>query len=414
MRRIIDLQEEEMARLPRSYLVDTEVLALKHSRKFEIEPASVLNDYTFGLRSRGWVGSIPIGDNLLIRVRPKVPIANLFGMLEVAYNLRSFRLFDGDIQVESLDDIYERVVSILARRVLDRARKGLYCGYVSEDDELPYVRGSIDVVNAALNAKRGIPSVPCRYEEHTADLDENRILHWTLHAVRRPALRRAQVRRELDRARRALAGTVALRQFSPADCVNRLYHRLNDDYAPMHGLCRFILEQTGPTVQSGDRSFIPFELDMPNLFEAFVAEWLRVNGPPEVMVRPQHRAQLDANFQIHIHVDILLREEASGRPIAVLDTKYKLAERPSDDDIYQISFYARELQANRAILVYPTLLAAPFRMVHGKDIRVESLPFDVGAPLGASGPAFVNALRASLSTPNEVQERPTDRPPRRR
>jgi 5-methylcytosine-specific restriction enzyme subunit McrC len=397
MRRIIDLQEEVTAQLPRSLLVDADVLALKHSRKFEVEPASILNNYTFGLRSRGWVGSIPVGDDLLIRVKPKVPIANLFAMLEVAYNLRSFRLFDGEIQVESLDEIYERIVSILARRVLDRARKGLYRGYVSESDELPYVRGSIDVVNAALNAKRGIASVPCRYQEHTADVDENQILHWTLHAVRRQALRRQQVRRELDGARRILAGTVTIRQFSPADCVNRLYNRLNDDYAPLHGLCRFILEQSGPTVQSGDRTFIPFELEMPKLFEAFVAEWLRINGPPEVSVRPQHRAQLDANFQIQLHIDILLCDKASGRPIAVLDTKYKLAERPADDDIYQVSFYARELQAKRAVLVYPTFLAAPFRMVHGKDIRVESLPFDIGAPLSTSGNAFVNALRASLS-----------------
>src|SRR5262245_39795876 len=123
MRRIIELQEEEVARLPGSLFADADILALKRSRKFEIEPASILNEHTFGLRSRGWIGSSPIGDDLLIRVKPKVPIANLFGMLEVAYNLRSFRLFDGEVQVESLDDIYERIVSILARRVLDRTRK---------------------------------------------------------------------------------------------------------------------------------------------------------------------------------------------------------------------------------------------------------------------------------------------------
>ncbi len=400
MRRVIELQEEEVARFPGSVLADADILALKRSRKFEVEPASILNEHTLGLRSRGWIGSIPIGDDLLIRVKPKVPIANLFGMLEVAYNLRSFRLFDGEVQVESLDDIYERIVSILARRVLDRARKGLYRSYVGESDELPFVRGAIDLVNAALNVKRGVPSVPCRYEEHTADVDENRLLHWTLHAVRRQSLRRQQVRIELDRARRALAGTIALRQFSPADCVDRFYHRLNNDYAPMHGLCRFILEQTGPTIQSGDRTFLPFELEMPKLFEAFVAEWLRTSGPADLIVRPQHRAQLDANFQVQINIDILLYDKLSGSPVAVLDTKYKLAERPSDDDIYQIAFYARELQTKRAILVYPTLLAAPFRMVHGKDIRVESMPFDIAAPLSASGAAFVNALGAALAPMN--------------
>src|SRR5438270_561602 len=120
MRRILDLREEEVGRFPRAILMDTEVLALKTSEKFEVEGASLFNGYTYGLRSRGWVGQIPIGDDLLVRVSPKVPVNNLFRMLEVAYNLRSFRLFDGEIQIESLEDIYERIVSILARRVLDR------------------------------------------------------------------------------------------------------------------------------------------------------------------------------------------------------------------------------------------------------------------------------------------------------
>ncbi|MCG2644296.1 MULTISPECIES: McrC family protein [Bradyrhizobium] len=385
-----------MARLPRSSLTDPDILGLKHSRKFEIDPPSILNGDTIGLRSHGWIGSIPIGDDLLIRIHPKVPIANLFGMLELAYKLRSFRLFDGETQVESLDDIYERIVSILARRVLDRARKGLYRSYSSESDTLPYVRGAIDPVNALLNARRGIANVPCRFEEHTADLVENQLLNWTLHAVRRQALGREPVRTELDRARRALSGTISLKPFAPADCLNRIYHRLNDDYAPMHGLCRFILEQTGPTLKSGDRSFIPFELEMPNLFEVFVAEWLQQNCPPDVVVRSQYHAQLDASFKIQIRVDVLLCEKVTARPIAVLDTKYKIADRPADDDIYQISFYARELGANRAILVYPAPLTAPFHMHHGGNIRVESLSFDIGAPLSVAGSAFARTLTTSL------------------
>ena len=180
-----DLREEEVVRFPRAMLLDTEVLALTSSEKFEVEPASLFNGYTYGLRSRGWVGQIPIGDDLLVRISPKVPVDNLFRMLEVAYNLRSFRLFDGEIQIESLEDVYERIVSILARRVLDRARKGLCRGYIDEADDLPYVRGCVDMVGAMLNSIRGVPRIPCRYEEHTADLEDNRILLWTLHQVRR-------------------------------------------------------------------------------------------------------------------------------------------------------------------------------------------------------------------------------------
>ena len=397
MRRILDLHEEEVGRFPRASLRDTEVLALNTSGKFDVEPASLLSNYAYGIRSRGWVGYIPIGDDLLVRVRPKVPIHNLFRMLEVAYNLHSFRLFGGEIQIESLEDIYERLVSILARRVLDRIRKGLYRGYVSEADELSYVRGRIDPLGAILNSRRGIPRIPCQYEEQTSDLEDNRILLWTLHCVRRQALRREKVRVELDRARRALGGTITLERCSPSDCVNRLYHRLNDDYAPMHGLCRFILEQTGPGLHPSDHVFIPFELNMPQLFELFVAEWLRANAPPGTVVRRKYQAQLDANFRMKIEIDILLCEERSQRPLAVLDTKYKADEQPSEDDIYQIAFHARELQVRRAILVYPSALARPLRMAHAHDIVIESMTFDIGIAPDVAGGEFLDGLNERLT-----------------
>ena len=396
MRRILDLHEGEVGRFPRATLQDTEVLALNTSGKFDVEPPSFLTNHTYGLRSRGWVGYIPIGDALLVRVMPKVPIHNLFRMLEVAYNLRSFRLFDGEIQIESLEDIYERLVSILARRVLDRVRKGLYRSYVSEADELSYARGRIDPLRATLNSKRGIPRIQCWYEEHTSDLEDNRILLWTLYCVRRQALRQEKIRIELDRARRALDGTITLERCSPSDCVNRLYHRLNDDYAPMHGLCRFILEQTGPGLHPSDHVFIPFELNMPQLFELFVAEWLRANAPRGTVVRRKYQAQLDANFRMKIEIDILLCEERSQRPIAVLDTKYKTEEQPSEEDIYQIAFHASELQVRRAILVYPSTLAMPLRMIHARDILIESMAFDIGIAPEIAGAEFLERLNKRL------------------
>src|SRR2546430_16999210 len=96
---------------------------------------------------------------------------------------------------------------------------------------------------------------------------------------------------------------ITFEQYSPSDCINRLYHRLNDDYAPMHGLCRFILEQTGPGIELGDRTFVPFELNMPQLFQSFVAEWLRANAPRGMTVRCQYYAHLDANLEMKINID---------------------------------------------------------------------------------------------------------------
>jgi 5-methylcytosine-specific restriction enzyme subunit McrC len=394
--RVLELQEEAVRWFPRTELRDLEVLALSKSGRFEIEPASLLNNYSYGIRSRGWVGHIPVGDNLLVRIVPKVPIGNLFGMLEVAYNLPSFRILDGEIEIESIEDLYERIVSILARRVLDRARKGLYRTYTCEEDELTCVRGRIDPVATMLNVFRGIPRVPCSYEQHTSDVEENRILFWTLHTARRQAIRQPRIRRELDFARRTLVGSITLERKRASDCVGRLYNRLNDDYSVLHGLCRFILEQSGPGIEGGDRTFVPFVVNMPRLFEAFVAEWLRRHPPPGIAVRPQHTAVLDADFKLSIHIDIVLIDAGTNEPVIVLDTKYMMGEEPTEADIYQIAFYAREMQVRRGILVYPSPAARQFWLWHGGDTLLESLVFDVSAPLEKAGQAFRDELFARI------------------
>lgn len=394
--RVLELREESTSRFRRAELRDAEVLALSESGRFEIEPASLLNGYTYGIRSRGWIGHIPVGDGLLVRVLPKVTIGNLFGMLEVAYNLRSFRILEGEIGIETIDELYERIVSILARRVLDRARKGLYRTYTSEQEELNCVRGCIDPVGTMLNVFRGIPRAPCNYEEHTADVEENRILCWTLHEVRRQTIQQPRVRRELDLARRALNGYITLERKHAADCVARLYNRLNNDYNGLHGLCRFILEQSGPGVSGGDRTFVPFVLNMPRLFEVFVAEWLRLNSPPGIVIRTQQTAWLEADSKLSIHIDIVLIDEHTDKPVMVLDTKYMSGEEPTEADIYQIAFYAHEMQVHRGILIYPSMTTRQFTIKHGGDTLLESLVFDVSTPLEAAGRSFLAELLKRL------------------
>lgn len=396
--RTLELVEEEVRHFSEAELTKFEVLALGTTGKFEIEPASFLNGNKYAIRSRGWVGHVLASEDLLVRILPKAPVSNLFRMLEVAYGLKSFRFLDGDTEIESIEDLYERIVSILSRRVLDRSRKGLYRSYISEEDDLPFVRGRIDPLATSLNLMTGVPRVACQYEEQTADLEENRILMWTLHQVRRQSLSRDSVRRELDLARRALAGTIALKQTSASDCVGRLYDRLNSDYAPMHGLCRFILEQSGPGIAHGDRSFVPFELNMRSLFESFVAEWLRNNLPAGLAAKCKYNAHVDANFEMRISVDILLVDEKTQEPIAVLDTKYKISDRAYESDIHQIAFYANEIGVRNALLVYPAPAEQTLRINHGKNVRLGSLVFNIGMPLNDAGRAFLESLITALAS----------------
>jgi 5-methylcytosine-specific restriction enzyme subunit McrC len=78
------------------------------------------------LTAQGWVGYIPLSQDMGVSLLPKVGLGNIFRMLEYAYRLKNFHFLDGAFESSSPLDFYERLARILTRRVLDRARKGLY------------------------------------------------------------------------------------------------------------------------------------------------------------------------------------------------------------------------------------------------------------------------------------------------
>jgi 5-methylcytosine-specific restriction enzyme subunit McrC len=206
-----------------------------------------------------------------------VHLASLFAMLEYAYRLKGFHVVPGIVESDSIRELYEKLASILAGCVFDRARRGLYRSYVSERDTLPYLRGRLDVEEALARPHR--VRLPCIFEENTADLEDNQILAWVLHIILMTGICTERTLPRVRMAYHTLRGSVTVRPFGPLDCMSRRYNRLNADYPPLHALCRFFLESSGPTHEPGGKRMLPFLVDMARLFEPFVAEWLQQHLP---------------------------------------------------------------------------------------------------------------------------------------
>lgn len=192
---------------------------------------------------------------------------------------------------------------------------------------------------------------------------------------------------------RSLVGAVSLEPKTARDCVGRFYHRLNDDYQPMHGLARFLIEHSGPGTDVGGHDFLPFAVNMPNLFEAFVAEWLKQNLPDELKVDAQYHVRLDANAELSFRIDLVLRDRESGAAMAILDTKYKLTELPSESDIQQVVSYAVEMGVRRAYLLYPFCISDPIRVKVG-NVDVETLGIDLKNSIEQSGNDLIKSISA--------------------
>jgi 5-methylcytosine-specific restriction enzyme subunit McrC len=284
---------------------------------------------------------------------------------------------------------------MLAKRVLDRARKGLYRAYVPETGNLSFVRGRIDVQETAKLIRGGYAKVCCEFDNHTSDLEENQILLWTLSLISRLNLKRDEVRNQVRTARRVLVGATSLSPMKANDCVDRIYNRLNTDYEPLHSICRFFLENCGPGINHGSHQNIPFTVNMPVLFEQFVAKWLLQNLPPSLKLKAQHHVQLDKDGRLSFNIDLVLFDIHSEKSVAVLDTKYKRTSFPSQSDIQQIVAYAVEMRTTKAILIYPIETISPVDLMVG-DINVRSLYFDLNTDLDQSGKALLDNLDSML------------------
>ena len=344
-------------------------------------------DGQWRLTSRGWVGYIPLTPQLGFSLQPKVSLGNLFRMLEYAYRLQSFRFLDDLMGCQSLEEFYERLANVLAKRVLDRARKGFYRAYLPENEHLPYVRGRLDIRH--VMQKPWSAKLHCHYEEHTPDVEENQLLAWTLGRIARSHVCSRRVQPTVRRAYQSLRGLASPQPFSPQDCVSRLYNRLNDDYHPMHALCRFFLEHSGPTHEIGERTMLPFLVNMARLFELFVAEWLQAHLPNGLLLSVQENVDVGEENAMRFNIDLVLSDAETGETYCVLDTKYKA--RPDQSDVNQVVTYAEIKSCNRAVLIYPESISEPLDEWFGK-IRVQNMTFSLEGDLEKAGRLFLENL----------------------
>ena len=390
-REVIELTEYRPLLLHRDALPDTlgETLWNEYRSQVEVEFPSPITAQQWRLTAQGWVGYIPLSTDLGISLRPKVSLGNLFRMLEYAYSLKSFRFLDDLFSSDSLSEFYERLANILARRVLDRCRKGVHRTYLSRSEALPMIRGRVHLQQALRSPWRVY--VPCNYQEHTADIEDNQIITWTLCHILRSGQCGERALPSVRRAYRSMQGFASLEPYTPQNCVGRLYHRLNEDYHPMHALCRFFLEHSGPTHQMGDRTMLPFLVDMARLYERFVAEWLRLHLDHRYVIKFQERYHLAPHSALHFEIDMVLVDTESGRVRWVMDTKYKTPGTPSTDDIAQVVAYAEAQGCQEAALIYPVPLAHPLDTRIG-DIRVRSLRFSLDGDLDVAGHEFIQGL----------------------
>ncbi|UCH26943.1 MAG: hypothetical protein JSV66_04695 [Trueperaceae bacterium] len=390
---VIELSEYQTVKLPHDTLPPAlgESLWRDYGKVLSVEFPSPKTDRCWALSTYGTVGYIPLATTLGLMITPRAEVDNLFHMLEVAYGLEVTYL-QALYEVDTLHGFFNRLAYLLAGRVLERCRKGLYRAYVSRKEALTYLRGSLDLQRQLQTPWQ--THFNCNFQEQTSDVEDNRILTWTLFTIARNGLCTGDAERAVRKAYRTLQTITALEPFDAKACQERLYNRLNYDYRDLHLLCRFFLENCGPRHALGSAQMLAFLVDMPRLFELFVAEWLKQHLPTHLTLTAQEHVEIDAEENLSFTIDLVLYHAHSGETLCIIDTKYKSDLTPSTADISQVVAYAQAKRCQDAVLIYPSGRRTPRRTVG--DTRVHALTFALDGELNSAGEGFLAELLRSV------------------
>lgn len=298
--------------------------------------------------AHNYVGSINV-EGLQVLVRPKIPLRNLFLLLEVGLRERDWH--DEAVRFEKTGDLLPALVSFFARTTETTLARGLYHSYQEQHDRLVALRGRVDIARQLARPGVVIPTA-CKFTEFTADLIENSYLKA---AVSR-SLRVAGVQPE-DR-RRLMQHLVTLEDVGdvrhrPDDHDRVMFTRLNEHYKPALRLAELVLANLTLQDRIGETQASSFMLDMNKLFERFVTERLRRTLRGRLEVKDQYRDKLDEDGAVAIKPDLLFR--AAGSPRFVADIKYKLTGEDASGrhpDYYQLLAYTTALDLPEGVLIY--------------------------------------------------------------
>lgn len=264
--------------------------------------------------------------------------------------------------------LLEAVCRAFVDSLEDAARRGLARRYVAQDEDLPKLRGRIDLARQYGRLAAAPQLLACRFDEFSVDTPLNRALKCALDLCTRLSAS-GETRRRAGRCGGWLDDVTPL----PADRIDWSVVRVDrtsQRFGALVQLARLLLTGLRQTTSAGsDRGFCLL-FDMNLLFEQFIGRHVARAFPGRVRLQGPHRHALSeapSGRPAFLTIPDIVHTATDGT-CTVIDTKWKRlkAEHHALDvgqaDVYQMMAYAQVYRASHMVLLYPMhsgLAAAP-------------------------------------------------------
>lgn len=283
-------------------------------------------------------------------------IKNVYYMLAYAFRALNMDEYD-DLAGEDFEHMHDLFAAILAKGIARQVKQGLYREYLNRAEDLPTLRGKIDLEGTIRNRTARNQRLSCEYDE----LSENNLHNQVLKTTSMVLLRHGQVAEEhRDELRKTMLYFSNVDEIDPAsirwDAIR--FQRSNISYRFLLSICQLVLDGVLITTEKGERKLARFVDDqhMSRLYEKFILEYYAAECTCAAASSPQIKWALDDGVGTMLPImqsDVVLRR---GNRMLIIDAKYYArtlqescgTEAIHSANLYQIFSYVKNKEAELA------------------------------------------------------------------
>ena len=285
----------------------------------------------------------------------------LVHMLAVAHDLTIDAGAMADLGWQK-DTLLEILIRLFCGRLADAVRRGMPRQYVAEEDNLPSLRGRLDIMRQFSTLAAQPQRLACHFDELSSDIALNQVMKAAVLKLSR--LAQAPDNQRQLRELGFVYGDITPVPPSALRWDRIVLDRTNGRWKEILMLARLLLGDRFQQTSAGDTGGHALLFEMNVLFEAYVAKLTRralAGTSLRVTTQGGHANCLyeEERGRFRTRPDIIVQR--GKEVVLVIDTKWKRIAARIDDakqgvsqsDVYQLMAYAQLYACNRVMLLYP-------------------------------------------------------------
>lgn len=333
----------------------------KFMRESKGEPFIIDPRHNIARVNPGYVGVVRLYSKTIV-IEPRFAAFNFQTILKmwliVNSDYWSDRYFSlPEFEIETMHFLQD-IAGFYVNETLKVSKLGIVSDYVPATDNMRFIKGKIDYVKTAqlIQNDRAV----CHYDDFSQNILLNQIVLYCLQKLLLFSSSDKRVSSQIMSAIKQFRG-VNLRPKIVENEVDAIeLTRRESHYRFLLDLSKLVIKNASISDIGDTLTFWGFLVDYNRLFEHFVKRILRHGFQAKISWWKELKDYASytnefGHFKKKYMPDILyLYDSDTDTASAVIDVKNKMPDLFDNPDVFQLTFYCKQLRSTRGILVYPS------------------------------------------------------------